>query len=220
VLAGEIARDLPDFTVHDITHLDPLWEMADLIAGDQISFNPAEAFVFGGAVAIHDLGLGLAAYPHGTKDFQSDPKWQDILVTTVRRVLQRDPSPDDLENADEATTKLAVGHYLRQLHAIRSEELAKVEWRDEQGRLFHLFESPELRLMYGRIIGRIAHVLCCEWRKSFPIYPKNLVDCPRGCGGNRFLRKLLQTPYRPTHHSSRAGRKSHPSDGIRLGAIS
>jgi hypothetical protein len=33
LLAAEIARDLPDYTVHDVTHLDALWQMADLIAG-------------------------------------------------------------------------------------------------------------------------------------------------------------------------------------------
>jgi hypothetical protein len=41
MLAGEIHRDLPDFTVHDITHLDALWEIADLIAPRQIlTVNP------------------------------------------------------------------------------------------------------------------------------------------------------------------------------------
>ena len=32
-IASEIARDLPDFTVHDISHLDALWHTADLILG-------------------------------------------------------------------------------------------------------------------------------------------------------------------------------------------
>ncbi len=47
VLVGEISRILPDYTVHDITHLDALWEMADLIAGPTYSLNPVEAFVLG-----------------------------------------------------------------------------------------------------------------------------------------------------------------------------
>jgi hypothetical protein len=64
-LTGEIARDMPEFTVHDITHLDALWEMADKIAGEHISLTPAEAFVLGGAFLVHDAGMGLAAYPEG-----------------------------------------------------------------------------------------------------------------------------------------------------------
>ncbi len=31
LLAAEIPRDLPNFTVHDISHLDALWEMAELV---------------------------------------------------------------------------------------------------------------------------------------------------------------------------------------------
>jgi hypothetical protein len=60
----------------------------------------------------------------------------------------------------------------------------------------------------------------CEPHESFPINFKNLPDRPRGCRGSRVLRELPQTAHCPTRHSSRAGRKSHPSDGIRFGAIS
>ena len=31
ILAGEISMDLPELTVHDITHIDALWETADVI---------------------------------------------------------------------------------------------------------------------------------------------------------------------------------------------
>jgi len=65
VLAGEIPQDVCDLTVHDITHIDALWETADVIAGTELSFTPTEAFVLGGAFLIHDLGMGLAAYPGG-----------------------------------------------------------------------------------------------------------------------------------------------------------
>ena len=49
VLATEIARDLPNFTVHDISHIDALWTVADLITGpDYPALTPTEAFVLGG----------------------------------------------------------------------------------------------------------------------------------------------------------------------------
>src|SRR5260370_37258442 len=65
LLAAEIACDLPDYTVHDVTHIDSLWHLADLIAGEDVSLTPTEAFVLGGAFLVHDLGNGLAAYPDG-----------------------------------------------------------------------------------------------------------------------------------------------------------
>jgi hypothetical protein len=68
-LAAEIHRDLPEFTVHDITHLDALWEIADIVAGEQFSLTPPEAFVLGGAFLLHDLGMSLAAYPQGETRF-------------------------------------------------------------------------------------------------------------------------------------------------------
>ena len=64
VLALEIEKDLPGITVHDVTHLDALWELASLIAGDGYTLNPAEAFVLGGAILLHDLGMSLAATPN------------------------------------------------------------------------------------------------------------------------------------------------------------
>ena len=55
-LANEIARDLPDLTVHDISHIDALWEMADLILGDRGGLNPCEAFVLGRLLSVARSG--------------------------------------------------------------------------------------------------------------------------------------------------------------------
>src|ERR1700709_242054 len=85
VLAGEIHRDLPDFTVHDITHLDALWEMADLIAGPDYPLNPLEAFALGAVFLLHDLGLGLAAYPGGLAELKSGRGWEDALSSYLRK---------------------------------------------------------------------------------------------------------------------------------------
>ena len=37
MLVAKIAGDLPNMTVHDVTHLDALWEMAAIAAGARIS---------------------------------------------------------------------------------------------------------------------------------------------------------------------------------------
>ena len=48
-LTSRIAAGLPHLTIHDIMHLDALWEVADKIVGDEFPLNPLEAYVFGGA---------------------------------------------------------------------------------------------------------------------------------------------------------------------------
>jgi hypothetical protein len=95
MLANEIHRDLPDFTVHDITHLDALWEMADLIAGPDYPLNPLEAFALGAVFLLHDLGLGLAAYPGGLAELKEGPGWQDALSTYLRKHLERIPTAEE-----------------------------------------------------------------------------------------------------------------------------
>ncbi|MFD1047168.1 hypothetical protein ACFQ1S_17250, partial [Kibdelosporangium lantanae] len=72
-LAAEISVSMPMFTDHSILHVDSLWDTASLICGDDFPLNPAEAFVLGGAFLLHDLGMGLAAFPGGQADIESDP---------------------------------------------------------------------------------------------------------------------------------------------------
>ncbi len=84
LLAGEIPQDLRDFTVHDLPHIDALWEMATLIAGPDYSINPAEAFVLGGSFLVHDLGLSIAAYPGGLDEVRQHQLWKDTFASLVR----------------------------------------------------------------------------------------------------------------------------------------
>ena len=79
LVAAEIARDLPDFTVHDITHIDSLWSLTDLIIPENYTLTPAEVFVLGGAFLLHDLGMGLAAYPEGIETFKNGNLWKDTI---------------------------------------------------------------------------------------------------------------------------------------------
>src|ERR1035438_4161902 len=57
VLVAQIAKDIPGLTVHDVTHLDALWETASLIAGPELAINPAEAYVLGASILLHDAGM-------------------------------------------------------------------------------------------------------------------------------------------------------------------
>ena len=158
LLAGEIARDLPDYTVHDVTHLDALWELADLIAGSDFPLTPTEAFVLGGAFLIHDLGMGLAAYPNGIEDLKKEPLWNDVVTSLLKEKLGRLPSKDELINLDIEIQKQATAQVLRNLHAKHAERLALIEWHNqEEDAQYRLIEDPEFRKLYGPLIGKIAH---------------------------------------------------------------
>jgi hypothetical protein len=158
LIGQEIARDLPDFTVHDVTHLDALWEMAELTAGRVDHLTPTEAFVLGGAFLIHDLGMGLAAYPEGKVALRGDKSWPDTIAAILRRKLGRAPKPNEITSPSVEVEKEAIGETLRALHARHAARLALTTWQDpKSGTAYHLIENPELRERYGSIIGQIAY---------------------------------------------------------------
>ncbi|MDX6602717.1 MAG: hypothetical protein QOF13_1919 [Solirubrobacterales bacterium] len=156
LLAGEINRDFPDFTVHDGSHLDALWELADTVAGPQASLNPLDAYVLGGAILLHDLGLALASYPGGKSDLREEPEWSDALTAALERHLGRPPLKDELASAPREIEKRAEQQVLRRRHAAHAEELASTSW-SAAGREMFLIEDSELRHSYGPLMGQIAH---------------------------------------------------------------
>ncbi len=85
-LTARISHALPDLTIHDVTHLDALWETADLIAGQEYPFNPLEGFVFGGAVLIHDAALCFEAYDGGANGLRRSLEWRDAYESEWERV--------------------------------------------------------------------------------------------------------------------------------------
>jgi Histidine kinase-, DNA gyrase B-, and HSP90-like ATPase len=156
LLAQDIATSLPQFTVHDNTHLDALWEMVDLVAGEEISLNGAEAYVLGIAILIHDLGLAAASYPAGPDALHAEPIWSDTLIQLLRADLGRLPTQEERESAPEAVKVAAEQEILRALHAEHAEQLASISWESD-GEQYRLIEEPELRQAYGPLIGRLAH---------------------------------------------------------------
>lgn len=153
-----IPADCKSITVHDITHLDALWEMADLICGPTFPINPAEAFVFGAAVLIHDAGMAVAAYPGGEKELVRSVEWSDAVFALYRR--------RGLPLPDEATVKSPPSEFkeeilfqvLRAIHAKNAERLAEMEWQipGKTGKAC-LLENQRLRTAYAQSIGKIAH---------------------------------------------------------------
>ena len=157
VLATEISSNLPEFTVHDISHIDALWETANIVLGKEINLNPAEAFVLGGAFLVHDLGMGLAAYPKGLKELKSEPIWLDTVSAAFRKKYNRPIKNEDFESLDSEIDKFALENVLRLLHAKQAENLGLTKWQNKNGDDQFLIEKTELRESYGNIIGLIAH---------------------------------------------------------------
>ena len=159
MLAGEISRDLPDFTVHDISHIDALWEMAQLVTGQNFVLTPPEAFVLGGAFLIHDLGMGVAAYPNGIEELRKGALWNDTIFAEMKKNLKRAPTDDEIKNLDQEIERFATQSVLRDSHAKYAEKLALIKWKDsvDNATEYHLIEDNDLRQTYGRVIGLIAH---------------------------------------------------------------
>ena len=83
MLASRIVVDLPGLTVHDVTHLDALWDTGSIVAEGAITLNPAEAFVFGAAVLLHDAAMSIAAFPNGLTDIKKTVVWKDTVARSA-----------------------------------------------------------------------------------------------------------------------------------------
>ncbi len=157
ILATEISSILPEFTVHDITHIDALWETAELVLHENYQLTPAEAYVLGGTFLIHDLGMGLASFPNGIDELKKESIWKDTVTSILKDELKRQVTQDDFLNLNKEIEKRATENVLRLLHAKHAEKLAFVSWKKTNGENVFLIENTELRESYGSIIGLIAH---------------------------------------------------------------
>ena len=144
MLTSRIAVSLPELTIHDISHLDALWEVASTVAGSDFPLNPIEAYVFGAAVLLHDAGLCFEAYSGGRDALRETLEWRDAYGRLSR-------TPSGIGNLKQEADFEA----LRALHASQAVRLAVEPWRDDEGELY-LINDPELRENYGPLIGDLA----------------------------------------------------------------
>lgn len=156
-LVSRIAVDLPGMTVHDISHLDALWDTASSVAEGAVNVNPAEAFVLGGSILLHDAAMSLAAYPGGLVEVRSTVAWKDAIARLALASQESECEEFDVENPPTEIVQRVVPDVLRRLHAERAEELAEQAWRTVDGSQVYLIEDSELRRFYGPSIGQIAH---------------------------------------------------------------
>lgn len=154
VLVSQIAQAMPGLTVHDLSHLDALWETASLVSEGAISVSPAEAFVFGASVLLHDSAMSLAAYPNGLEQLKLTVAWKD----TVTALLGDGEHGEGILNSPPPqVSDRAIPEVLRQLHAQQASALAKQGWVTASGDTVYLIDDAELRFFYGETIGQIAH---------------------------------------------------------------
>ena len=146
-LVQTLGAELPSLTVHDITHLDALWWVADEIAGPDYPINPAEAFVLGGAFLLHDAAHVMAAYPGGISSIKQTVQWQDLIA---QRYGGKDP-----EGHSDAE-RSALFQVLRHLHAEQAHTLARLDWAVPGGPKLPLLQDVNLREYYADLIGEIA----------------------------------------------------------------
>jgi hypothetical protein len=156
-LAEQIRQDMPTLTVHDVTHLDALWEIASIIVGDAYQLTPAEGFVLGGAILLHDLGMSVAATPGGMAAIVADVRWADIVTFHYRAAFERKPTAEEVLNPPPAILSRALFEILRQLHAENAEKLAFTSYRSSDGSELFMLEDTEVRQALGQVMGRIAH---------------------------------------------------------------
>ncbi|TAN17946.1 MAG: ATPase, partial [Rhizobiaceae bacterium] len=150
-LVAKIAGDLPHMTIHDVTHLDALWEMASIATGENFDLNPAEAFVFGGAILLHDAAMTLAAFPGGIAELREQIEWRDLYARYMASV-----SAGDTVAAKEAENR-ATADALRLLHPNQAENLPTISWMGPQKQPMFVIEDQQVRNFYGPKIGKVAY---------------------------------------------------------------
>lgn len=156
LLALEIAKDLPDLTVHDLSHLDALWEVASQIVGPDYRLTPAEAYVLGGSFLLHDLAMSIAATPGGLSSLTQDPRWADSIYSFYETHCGRAPSKEEFQSPNAEARQFALFSILRLTHAENAEQLAFMQFGHGAETQF-LIEDNEIRQTFGRVIGQIAH---------------------------------------------------------------
>ena len=156
-LASRVAVDMPEMTVHDISHLDALWDMASLVAEGTVDVSPVEAFVLGASFLLHDAAMTIAAYPNGAADVKSTTEWRDAIAGYALWADENGHDPIDPDNPPDIVVRKIMPTVLRRLHAKQAEVLATQAWVHPNGQQIYLIEDSEIRSFYGPTIGQIAH---------------------------------------------------------------
>ena len=142
-LLDKIRYDFENLTVHDITHVDSLWNVADTIIGKDYPINPLEGYVLGIAFLIHDAALSYDAV--GGKDkLRATIEWKDAYADG--------PGEKDEEEFKKDCDFAAI----RALHARYAEDILNKKFERDNTTTFYIIGNDEYRTQFGDMIGKIA----------------------------------------------------------------
>lgn len=144
-ILDKIRVDFPALTVHDITHVDSLWQVGSLIVGDDYELNPMEGFVLGCAFLMHDAVLSYDA-AGGRDTLRSTVEWQDFYADYKKNNSLS--SDAQLYETDFRT--------IRFLHAKYVETIYNKLFYRIDGASFYIIENERLRKHLGALICKIA----------------------------------------------------------------
>ena len=144
-LLNKIRGDFPSLTIHDITHVDSLWQVASVIVGPDYCINPLEGYILGCAFLLHDAALSYYSVG-GKKRLRDTTEWKDYYADYAKR--------DDIS---EEEIKVEVDFKaIRFLHGKYAETLCDQRFEREDGSSFFIIEDETLRKHLGKLIGAIA----------------------------------------------------------------
>lgn len=142
-LLDKIKKDFPYLTIHDITHVDSLWNVADTIIGEEYPINPLEGYVLGIAFLIHDVALSYDAVG-GVDNLRKTIEWKDAYAYG-----SGDKNEEDFKKECDFIA-------IRSLHAKKAENILSQKFERENKSTFYIISKDEYRVHFGDIIGKIA----------------------------------------------------------------
>lgn len=142
-LLDKIRNDFPNLTVHDISHVDSLWNVANTIIGEDYPINPLEGYVLGIAFLIHDAALSYDAVG-GKAKLRETVQWKDAYADG--------PGDKDEEDFKKECDFAAI----RALHAKYAEDILNKKFERDNTTTFYIIDNDEYRTQFGDMIGKIA----------------------------------------------------------------
>lgn len=180
ILLDKIRKDFPNLTVHDISHVDGLWQVASTITGKDYDITPLEGFVLGCAFLMHDAVLSYEAFG-GVGALRGTPQWKDYL----KAVQQENVMAQEEEQQKEADFRT-----IRFFHAkaIKDKKLHLKLSEKNDGATYYIIEDPSdpenqtLRYHLGGLICEIAasHHLNTDKVEALGNQRNALAGYPRG----------------------------------------
>ena len=146
VLGQKINANFPELVGFDVTHMDALWDVADLLVDEKHELNPLEIFILGCAFYLQDAALCFHAYREGQEAVRNTNEWKDAQWRHTYAGIM-----------DEKANLYADVEAIWALHARQAEAIASDEWqKDANNDPIYIIEDAEIRRHHGQLIGKIA----------------------------------------------------------------